>query len=364
VADSPIRNIYQVYSAKYAVRDAKWNNLPLHIFHRPSDTFNLKTMEESMKASLGYYTANFAPYTSKDLKLVQYPDPGTGGVSLPGTIGYSTNFALLNASDQRGFDLPFAVVAHEVAHQWWGHQLVPADAKGALFLSESLAWYSALCVVAKTKGEEQLANLLYAMRAGYYGPRARADVPLLETVDPAKAYRKGPFAMYALREYIGEEKVNLALRNLLSKFPAGKQLFPTSLDFFRGLHVVTPDSLSYLLNDLFAVNTIWDLQARGATVERTGVRQWKVKLKYKAKKERVDEQGNVTPLPMNELIEIGVFKIDPLGKRRPIYLKKHKIISGEDVIELNISEQPSEAGIDPRNLLIDMDPYDNMRRVK
>ena len=364
VADSRIRNIYQVYSAHYAVHDTKWNNIPLHIYHRPGDTLNLKTMEASMKASLDYYTANFSPYNSKELKLVQYADPGTGGISLPGTIGYSTNFARLNSQDQRGFDLPFAVVAHEVAHQWWGHQLLPADVEGAMFLSESLAWYSALCVVRKTKGEDHLDHLLTAMRASYYGPRARADLPLLKTVDPVNAYRKGPFAMYALREFIGEERVNLALRKLLTKFTAKKLPLPTALDFYMELKTVTPDSLSYLLEDLFAFNTIWDLKAKSVTVNRVDDHEWIVRLQFTAKKEIVDAEGNITTLSMLEPVEIGIYKITSGGQRQSIYMQKHIVRSGENVIEVKVSEQPGEAGIDPRNLLIDMNPYDNVRAAK
>jgi ABC-2 type transport system permease protein len=364
VADSPIRNIYHVYSAHYAVRQTKWNDVPLFIYHRLNDTLNLKTMEASMKASLAYYTANFSPYNSTALKLVQYADPGTGGISLPGTIGYSTNFARLNSHDRRGFDLPFAVVAHEVAHQWWAHQLVPADVEGAMFLTESLSWYSALCVIRKTKGEEHLDHLLAAMRASYYGPRARADVPLLETVDPTNAYRKGPFAMYAMREYIGEERVNLALRKLLTKFTRKKLPLPTSLDFYNELKAVTPDSLSYLLKDLFAFNTIWDLKAKSVTVGRVDDHQWIVRLQFTAKKEIVDAEGKITTLSMLEPVEIGIYKITSGGQRQSIYMQKHMVRSGENIIEVKVFEQPAEAGVDPRNLLIDMDPYDNVRKAK
>jgi hypothetical protein len=364
VADSSIRNIYYVYSAKYAVRNAKWRNMPLRIYHRAADTLNLKTMEESMKASLEYYTDNFSPYNSTDLKLVQYADPGTGGISHPGTIGYSTNFARLNSSDPGGFDLPFAVVAHEIAHQWWGHQLLPADVKGAMFLSESLAWYSALCVVRKIKGEEHLDKLLDAMRADYYSPRVKADVPLLETVDPTRAYRKGPFAMYAMHEYIGEEKVNLALRRLLTKFGAKKLPLPTALDFYKELQAVTPDSLSYLVNDLFAFNTIWDLKTKSVSVTRAAARQWNVRLRFTAKKEIIDENGVATQLPMHEPIEVGIYKIKSGAQRQSLYLQRHNVKGGENVIDIVVSEQPAEAGIDPRNLLIDMNPYDNMKNVK
>jgi hypothetical protein len=201
------------------------------------------------------------------------------------------------------------------------------------------------------------------MRASYYGPRARADVPLLETVDPINAYRKGPFAMYALREFIGEERVNLSLRKLLTKFTPKKLPLPTSLDFYQELKSITPDSLSYLLKDLFVFNTIWDFRTKSVNVNRVNDHQWIVRLHFTAKKEIVDAEGNITSLSMLEPVEIGVYKITSEGQRQFIYMQKHMVKGGENVIEVKVSEQPGAAGIDPRNLLIDMDPYDNVRTL-
>ena len=76
----------------------------------------------------------------------------------------------------------------------------------------------------------------------------------LRAVHRHHAYRKGPFAMYALSEYIGETLVNDALRRLLAQYASGALL--TTLDLYRELQAVTPDSLQYLLHDLFEANTL------------------------------------------------------------------------------------------------------------
>ena len=75
-------------------------------------------------------------------------------------------------SDQRDIDLSYAVVAHEVAHQWWGATLTPARVEGAAVLTESLAWYSAFQLVERTQGREHLWRLLRMMREVYATPRS------------------------------------------------------------------------------------------------------------------------------------------------------------------------------------------------
>ena len=60
-------------------------------------------------------------------------------------------------------------------------------------------------------------------------------------MDPYAAYRKGPFAMYALKEYVGEERVNQALRSLLAKHSGATPPLPTTLDLYAELQAVTPE---------------------------------------------------------------------------------------------------------------------------
>jgi hypothetical protein len=82
-----------------------------------------------------------------------------------------------------------------------------------------------------------------------------------------------------------------------------------------------------------------------------------------AKKVRVSEAGLINEVPMNDLIEIGVFSRSIEGDAEPLYLKKQRIHSGLNRVTVKVSRQPEEAGIDPRNLLIDTETYNNVRQV-
>ena len=175
------------------------------------------------------YTEQFGPYPYSYIRLVERPGPGGGLHADAGTITYREWFSLMNPDADPGRpDVPFAVVAHEVGHQWWGGQLGYALVEGAGVLSESLAWYSAIGVVENTLGREEVHRLLRWMREPY--PVQSENVPLLRAADDYLYYRKGPFAMYALREYVGEERVNGALRRLLEEHGLGEPPLPTTLD--------------------------------------------------------------------------------------------------------------------------------------
>ena len=65
---------------------------------------------------------------------------------------------------------------------------------------------------------------------------------------------------------------------------------------------------------------------------------------------------------MNDLVEVGVYaeaKDGVLGK--PLYLRMHRIRSGDQRITVTVPAKPTKAGIDPRNLLIDVEPNDNVQ---
>ena len=72
-----------------------------------------------------------------------------------------------------------------------------------------------------------------------------------------------------MREYIGKDRVDDALRSLLKKHGSGAPPLPTSLDLYRELQAVTPDSFQYLLHDLFEKNTFWELETERATAKQT-----------------------------------------------------------------------------------------------
>ncbi len=365
VTDAPIRRNFPFFSAAYAMREARWNDVAIQILHHPAHASNVDRMVKSVQASLNYFTKHFGPYPHSQIRLVERPGQGVSLHASPVNISYQEGFALMNPdADPRGFDFPFAVVAHEVAHQWWGHQVASANVEGRALLSESLAWYSAMSVVRETYGDEHLRRLLDLMREAYLNPSSRADLPLLRSHDWFSAYRKGPFAMYALREYVGAERVDTALRRLIEKYGSGEAPLPTSLDLYAELQAVTPDSLRHLLADLFEANTFWELAAKQVTAEQTETGAWQVTLDVQARKVTVDVNGVVTEVPLDDLVAVGVFAAaDSEGLGEPLYMQKHRVRSGQQRITVTVPRKPARAGIDPRNLLIDVKASDNLKEI-
>jgi aminopeptidase N len=357
VADAPISNSYAVYSANYAVHRTQWRDVAIEIFHHPAHTANLERMIRSVRASLDYHTRHFGPYPYRQLRLVEYPSSGRGlGLtSFPGLIEYSEGFALVRPDDDpRQIDVPFAVMAHEMGHQWWGHQLVPASVEGAGLLSESLAWYSAMLVVEESYGRDHATRLLDVMRAEYLAPHETRETPLLRAADRFGAYRIGPLAMYALRESIGTDRVDASLRSLLAKFPPSRPPYPTSRDLYAELRAATPNHT--LLKDLFEEITYWDLRTKKVDVQPAANGTYRVTLQIDAQKLKGDPTGRETPVPMNDLIDVGVFDAD--GKL--IYCQPHRIRGGTQTITVVVPRKPSRAGVDPDRVLLDRKPEDNV----
>jgi aminopeptidase N len=104
-------------------------------------------MMNSMKKSLDYYVENFGPYAHKNARIVEFARVADVASAYPGTMPCSESLGFIaNLNDPDNIDSVFYLVAHEMAHQWWVHQVIGADMAGATFLSETLAQYSALMV--------------------------------------------------------------------------------------------------------------------------------------------------------------------------------------------------------------------------
>ena len=357
-----------MFSAKYAVVEGRWNQVALQILHHPAHGYNVDRMVAGMKASLDYYTKVFGPYQYSQLRVVEIPPYSINGRAMVRTIAFAEQNFITRADGGR-VDHTFFGTAHEVAHSWWGGQLRGANVRGRALLSEALSNYSAMMVTEKVLGPNEARRVYDSQMDRYLSRRAafERDVPLLEVEDhPHIAYGKGAVAMYTLREHLGDETVNGALRRFLEKHRGGGPPYPTSRDLVAELRSVTPDSLQYLLTDLFETITLWDVETRRAVVARTDVGRYEVTLDVVAKKVRADSVGRETEIRMNDLVEIGVFAAGKGGEAlgEALYLTRHRIRSGKQTIRITVPREPARAGIDPYRKLIDREREDNMVVVK
>jgi ABC-2 type transport system permease protein len=358
-----------VLAADYTVRQGRWGSVALRIFHHPAHAVNVDRMMRGMQASLEYNAREFGPYPFRELRIVEFPRYASFARSYPQTIAFSEGSAFLTRVREGDVDRPFFVTAHETAHQWWGHQLVGADVRGQALVSETLAQYSAMMVMEKTLGAEQVRRFYdYEMERYLHGRRifSNREVPLLDVERQQYLYyHKGAVAMYTLREHIGEAAVNTALRSFLRRHPAGVPPHPTSRDLYAELSAVTPDSLRPLLHDLFADIVLWDVRAESARVEPLAGGAFRVTLDVAASRVRADSIGVETPIAMNDLVEIGVYAPAAPGQGlgAPLYLRRHRIRNGRQTITVIVPRRPARAGIDPLHKLIQREPGDNVVAV-
>ena len=359
--DAPIGREVSILSAKYLVHESKWNEVAIRIYYHPGHAQNIGRMLRSVKASLAYFTEQFGPYPSGYITLVERAGNGGGATADAGIIYFGEQYALMHPDDSpAGFDLPYYILAHEVAHQWWGMaRLTPAPVEGAGVLIEGLAVYAGMQVLEMNYGDSHLRQYVNYLHASYEMPRSLATPSLLQANESFLYYRKGGLALYALSKYIGKEKVNRALKALLQKRSLGEVLLPTTLDLFQELQNLTPDSLHYLLNDLFKQNTYWRLKTKNLAVAKTKDNNWQATLKVQAQKVVIDLAGTEKEVPMNDWLEVGIYE-EGKGFNEPLYLQMHKIRSGEQVIKVIVPRKPQSGGIDPNFLMIDLRIDDNI----
>jgi hypothetical protein len=225
-----------------------------------------------------------------------------------------------------------------------------------------------MMVTEKTYGPEVARRVYDFQMERYLNGRATQarEVPLLQVEDQSYiAYHKGAIAMYTLREHIREERVNTALRRYLEKNRNAAPPYATSLDLYAELRAVTPDSLHPLLVDLFETVTLWDIKTERVVVQPTGTGECGVAIDVVAKKMRADDVGNETEVPMDDLVEIGVFAQgsgESLGAQ--LYLQRHRIRSGKQTIRITVPGVPARSGIDPSRKLIDRNREDNVVDLK
>ncbi len=375
--DKPILNFYSFLSAEYSVLKDKWVNpkdpsnvVNIEIYYHKDHPYNLDRMVNSTKRSLDYYTAQFSAYQHKQVRIIEFPRYSSFAQSFPNTIPYSESIgfiAKVDADDPESIDFPFYVTAHEIGHQWWAHQIIGAEVQGSTLMSETMSQYSALMVMEHEYGKPSMKKFLkYEMDRYLIGrtQENRKEVPLMLVENQQYIhYNKGSMIMYLLKDYIGEDSLNMAMRRYLKDKAFQEPPYTTAKDFYGQIKRSTPDSLKETLSDLFERIVVFDNLVRSVTVKKTN-NQYKVTMVVNTAKTKSDSLGKAKDALVDDWMDIGVFakntkNKDQLGKE--IVFKKYKIKGKEQKIEFTLTEEPYMVGIDPYNKLIDMDPDDNVK---
>jgi ABC-type transport system involved in multi-copper enzyme maturation permease subunit len=374
MGDVKTLDFFAYISARYDVKRDMYqgvdNPLAIEVYHIPAHTYDVDDMIAASRAGLAYYEKNFSPFQFRQYRILEFPRYRTFAQSFPNTVPFSEGIGFIGRVEKpTDIDFTYFVTAHELGHQWWAHQLIGARVEGSNMLSETLAEYSALMVMRQKYGSDNMHRFLKHELDGYLRGRAgeiRKERPvILVQNEPYVWYQKGGHVMYTLADYIGEDKLNLALHNFLMQYryananDSQSGPYPDTRQFVDALRAQTPPELQYYITDAFESIVLYDNKAVTATVTQTPDKKYKVTLTVQARKLKSDGSGNETPMTLNDYIDVGVF-IGKKDEEKPLYLKKEKITQANQTFEIVVDQMPTRAGIDPYNKLIDRIPDDNL----
>ena len=360
--DKPILNFYSFLSARYTIKKEKWNDISLEIYYQKGHEYDLDRMFNGMKKALQYYTTSFSPYQHKQVRILEFPRYSTFAQSFPNTIPFSEGIGFIadvDDSSKENVDYPFYVTAHEVAHQWFAHQVVGADVEGSNSLSEMLAQYGAIMVMEKEYGEERLRKFLHIEMDKYLTSRSNESekekpLALVDAGQGYILYQKGGVIMHALNKYIGEDSLNHALKRFIERYAFQGPPYPTTLDLLASIKASTPDSMQYFITDCFQKITLYDNKITDAKSNKAGDK-YAVDITVDSKKLYADSTGKETEASSENYIEIGVYK----NKNSLAVLNRYKLKTGVTKLFISVNEKPYKVIIDPRLLLIDKKLDDN-----
>ncbi len=371
--DAPMVNFFSIMSARLEAKKERYNGIDIEVYYHTSHGMNVDRMIESVKDSIDYFTAEFGPYQHKQMRIIEFPGYRSFAQSFANTVPYSEQIGFItDLRNPEDIDPVYYVTAHEVAHQWWGHQVGAANVQGSAIISEALSQYSALMVMEKKYGPEKIRKFLKYELDRYLRGRTTEfleEMPFMRSENQQYIhYRKGSVVMMSLKDMLGEQRLNKALADFLAEFKYQSTPYPTTLDLMAYIQQDANDIEKEFVSNLFEHISLYDLKTTEVKIAEQQDEQgfYTVTMTVEAKLNRADRKGKETEVEFAGLIDIGLFSQDPedlSAEDFVLYLQKHEIKSGSNVIELKVKELPKFAGVDPFIRLIDRDSADNIKKL-
>jgi ABC-2 type transport system permease protein len=364
-AKEPILPNLCFISARYAIARDRWNDVALEIYYDPKHPFNIAAMGGTAKRALEFFSNEFAPYQYSYLRLMEYPRYRTAAKFNPGTIPYSEAIGFV--TDLRKVENADYGVMHELAHQWWGDRIIGAQMQGRQMLNEVMAEYSTLMLFKEYYPPVYANRIARGMLDGYLNGRSQeneAEVPVMYTENHGYLRAKGPHALYALQDIIGKDKVHRSLRNFLKAYSFQTSPCPTSRDLVNALRAEAGPEYQQLITDLFERIVLYDLQVDAASLREVDG-AFEVTIEATAKQFAADGQGKETEEPLDSWFDVALFAgtDKPLEEVTPLYLAKHRLRSGKQVLTVRTTQKPGIVALDPFRKRIERSAGNNSRVI-
>jgi tricorn protease interacting factor F2/3 len=194
---------------------------------KPYATFGLEFGRKSLAFSEDYYGI---PYPLPKMDLIAIPDFAFGAMENWGAITFRENLLLHypEITSKSGEERICEVIAHEIAHQWFGNLVTPADWK-YLWLNESFATYFGYGVVDhyypqwETWQQFLLGSTGSAMARDALLENFAIEIPggehvVINVSTAPIIYSKGGSILRQIEGYIGAENFKKGLQDYLQTY--------------------------------------------------------------------------------------------------------------------------------------------------
>ena len=286
------------------------------------------------KHTLQFFSDYVGPFVYEKLANIQSNSVG-GGMEAATAIFYGDN-SVTGKRTSRWRN----VIIHEVAHQWFGNAVTEYDWDD-VWLSEGFATYFTLLFREHAYGREDFVSGLISSRErvfDYYEDHknyriVHDNLSDMTQVTSGQTYQKGAWVLHMLRNLIGDEKFQEAIRNYYSRYMNSNA---TTDDFKHEMEVVSGLDL-----DIFFYQWLY----QGGHIILDG--SWKyddVKKEIIIDIQQVQNDGYLFSFP----IEFGIYekgKFAPNVEQRSVTKRKSSYSIPADL-------KPNKVTIDPRTVLL------------
>lgn len=225
---------------------------------------------------VAFFDSLIGPFPYEKLALVQ-SSTRYGGMENASAIFFGEGVVRRERGD--------VVVAHEIAHQWFGDAVTEREWPD-LWLSEGFATYFA-SVFYELRGDEALAARLRARaEATYLGSPGDVARPVIDSTPAdllellnANSYQKGAWVVHMLRQVLGDETFFAGIRHYYAEYQHGTAL---TQDLQRVMEEVAGRKLDWFFEQWLArpgypqveVRHAWDAGNRALELDVRQVQSW------------------------------------------------------------------------------------------
>ncbi len=186
---------YEVLSDIYV--SITGDTIPLFFYVTPEKLEKAREDWKDLKEMLAFFENAFAPYPFDRYSMAEVITRG----AMEHQTMTSYGSALITGDHTWDY-----VIAHELAHHWWGNLVTLADWRD-IWLNEGFATYCEALYFEHQYGQKYMQNYMTALAAEYFAESGQyGDFPIYDPVYlwGATVYQKGGWVLHILRRTIGD----------------------------------------------------------------------------------------------------------------------------------------------------------------